>query len=120
MYPFKDFSTDNPFHLLLDGGAQYGGNGVPIIAKQTWTNPFTQMSFDMFTIPTESPDHRNSSLSQEQQSEMMVELERGLEQGELPDLDAKRMSMVGERETIYNEAVLWSRVRDDFSVFEVF
>lgn len=106
MYPFKDhfprdtFSSpfEDEFPLDVDGG-------LPL-AKQTWTNPFNQMSFDMFTIPTESPDHRSSSLSQEQQNEMMIEIERGLEQGELPDLDAHRMSIVGERKTSYNEAVL--------------
>lgn len=103
MYPFKDFAESSPYEAAGPFGPTTTINGL---SKHTWTNPFNQMSFDMFTIPTESPGHRSSSLSQEQQSEMMAEIEQGLEQGELPDLGAKRMSLVAESQTSYNDAVL--------------
>lgn len=111
MYPFKDFPADpiNPMILPSYNTSQYPRpDAHATLSKQTWTNPFNQMSFDMFTIPAESPGHRSSSLSQEQQEEMMAELEQGLEQGDLAqsDLDARRMSEAAESETSYCEAVL--------------
>ena len=63
----------------------------------------------MFTVPGEgrgSP-HRNSSLSQEQQSEMMGELERRMSVREVPGLDINMLDPTfGSEETSYVDAVL--------------
>ncbi|KAL9108212.1 MAG: hypothetical protein Q9227_006949 [Pyrenula ochraceoflavens] len=69
------------------------------VQKQTWTNPFDEVAFEMFTIPGERDrdnsrgSHRNSSLSQEQQSEMLGELERKMSCGEFLGMGGFDVSM---------------------------